>query len=166
MEQDDLYGRGDFPLLLNGSKLLRGGGDSLERLGQHRHLLLQAPQQLPGVGLLAHPVQALHGGLQLSDLVLSVPLCNVSLSVLEFKSLLQSHPVRLEGERERGEFCLNVLLGQILRTGNILIYCWSNHKYSCSISVTTYCLYSDSSWFVYNSLAPGYRVTAKLFKYK
>ena len=76
MEQDYLYGRGDFPLLLNGSKLLRGGGDSLERLGQHRHLLLQAPQQLPGVGLLAHPVQALDGGLQLSDLVLSVPLCS------------------------------------------------------------------------------------------
>ena len=54
---------------------------------------------------------------QLPDLSGHVSLCNISLSKLQFVSLLQTHTVRLESEREGRELVLNVPLRQVASAG-------------------------------------------------
>ena len=53
------------------------------------------------------------GGAQLPDLSGDVPLGDVPLPQLQLVPLLQTHAVRLEGERERGELVLDVAFRQV-----------------------------------------------------
>ena len=88
--------------------------------------------------------------------------------MLQLQPLRQRDAVRLEGEREGGELGLNVLLGQILGTEQFVSVSAGQLQIVRPhvMLVTIGSIQIPPTWFVYNSLAPGYRVTAELFKYK